>query len=276
MNDLRNTKESTVNRVAISNITVLKETWENQEPTTAKWQPATPKLEVHYYIPAKPKISPQKRVAIMASAPVVISLVIGIIAGSFTVWESRYGEANRLAQLETAASLSTESFQPSEPWVKQLEFDQSELNVVAELLEALIEEYRHKPTAEELANEERKNKLRAYFEKRKSPFAKEDQTVQAFLDAKNMKLMIAISFVESTMGKRCYYNNCSGIGGYPPNLRKYDSYAGWVKDFDSLLERRYKGMKPEEFLGVYVQPGSPNWINGVKQILAELEKNQIE
>ena len=87
--------------------------------------------------------------------------------------------------------------------------------------------------------------------------------------------MVAISFVESTFGKRCYYYNCSGIGGTPPHLRKYNSYAEWVRDFDDLLERRYKDLPPEEFIGLYVQPGSANWLHGVKQVLRELEEQGI-
>lgn len=161
-------------------------------------------------------------------------------------------------------------------WSMPLEFSTEDLNIVADMLPELIEEARHEPTAEELANIKRKEDLKQYFLSRKSPFAKDDSTLDAFLNSKNMKLMIAISFVESTMGKKCYYNNCSGIGGTPPNLRKYNSYADWVRDFDALLERRYKGLPIEKFMGLYVQPGSPNWINGVKQILAELDKKGIE
>lgn len=164
----------------------------------------------------------------------------------------------------------------AEQWRKPLEFSLDDLEIVTDFLPTLIEENRHEPTLEEINNQDRRYKLREYFKNRKSPFADSNETIDAFLSSKNMRLMIAISFVESTMGKRCYYNNCSGIGGYPPNLRKYDSYADWIRDFDSLLERRYKGMKPEQMMGVYVQPGSPNWINGVRQILAELDKQGIE
>jgi hypothetical protein len=122
----------------------------------------------------------------------------------------------------------------------------------------------------------RKQKLKAYLEGKRSPFAKDDPTLDAFVASKNMKMMIAISFVESTFGQHCYYYNCSGIGGTPPNLRKYDGYSEWVKDFDDLLERRYKDIPPEKFIGLYVQPGSPNWIFGVKQVLREFEEQGID
>lgn len=127
--------------------------------------------------------------------------------------------------------------------------------------------------AEELVA--RKNKLREYLKSKKSPFAEDEAALDAFVNSKNMKLMVAISFVESTFGKHCYYYNCSGIGGTPPTLRKYDSYASWISDFDSLLERRYKDLPPEKFIGLYVQPGSPNWLYGVKQVLREFEEQGI-
>ena len=118
----------------------------------------------------------------------------------------------------------------------------------------------------------RKEKLKQYLASYNSPFAEDDGALEAFATSKNMKLMVAISFVESTFGKHCYYYNCSGIGGTPPTLRKYDSYAEWIQDFDDLLERRYKDLPPEEFIGLYVQPGSPSWLYGVKQVLSELQE----
>jgi hypothetical protein len=121
----------------------------------------------------------------------------------------------------------------------------------------------------------RKAKLKAYLISKHSPFADDDKALDAFVSSKNMKLMLAISFVESTFGRSCYYYNCSGIGGTPPNLRKYNSYAEWIADFDQLLEQRYKGVPPEKFIGLYVQPGSPNWIYGVNQVLKEFKEQEI-
>lgn len=208
----------------------------------------------------------------------------GAVTGGGIVANDKLSQADQLQQQSVviqnqglvAGAATTEPSEPVEQWVKPLDYSNDDLEVVANLLPLLIEEARHQPTAEEIANQQRRDNLRAYFQKWNSPFADSDETLDAFLHSSNMKMMIAISFVESTMGKKCYHHNCSGIGGYPPNLRKYDSHAAWVRDFDSLLERRYKGWPVEKFLGVYVQPGSPNWLNGVKQILAELDAADIE
>ncbi len=120
-----------------------------------------------------------------------------------------------------------------------------------------------------------KAQLKEYLTSKKSPFAQDDATLTALAQAKNMKMIIAISFVESNFGKHCYYYNCSGIGGSVPGLRKYESYAAWVQDFDSLLERRYKDLPVEKFIGLYVQPGSPNWLRGVRQVLEDFRKLEI-
>jgi hypothetical protein len=150
------------------------------------------------------------------------------------------------------------------------------IDIASPLFSALVKENRE-PEVElqkvELA--ERKSKLKNYLTTKKSPFAEDDAALDALVASKNMKMIVAISFVESTFGQRCYYYNCSGIGGSPPTLRKYKSYAEWIVDFDSLLERRYKDLPPEKFMGLYVQPGSPNWLYGVKKVLQEFKDLEI-
>lgn len=156
-------------------------------------------------------------------------------------------------------------------------FSQQVIDVASPVFAQFVKENRESEVdldAKRLA--ERKAKLKKYLESKNSPFAKDDAALDAFVASKNMKMMVAISFVESTYGKNCYYYNCSGIGGTPPNLRKYNSYAEWIRDFDDLLEKRYKDVPPEKFIGLYVQPGSPNWIYGVNQVIAEFKQQQID
>jgi hypothetical protein len=154
-------------------------------------------------------------------------------------------------------------------------FSQQVIDVASPVFGAFVKDNRDEVQPENDQVAIRKEKLRAYLESKKSPFAKEETALDAFAESRNMKMMVAISFVESTFGKNCYYFNCSGIGGTPPKLRKYNNYAEWIKDFDDLLERRYKDVPPEDFIGLYVQPGSPNWIHGVKQVLREFDEQGI-
>ncbi len=155
-------------------------------------------------------------------------------------------------------------------------FSQQVIDVASPLFGDLIKQTRDQRdlVAEQFAY--RKEKLKAYLLSKNSPFAEDEGAIEAFAKSKNMKLMVAISFVESTFGKHCYYFNCSGIGGTPPTLRKYDSYSEWIQDFDTLLENRYKDLPPEKFIGLYVQPGSANWLYGVKQVIREFEEQDIE
>lgn len=155
-------------------------------------------------------------------------------------------------------------------------FSQKVIDVASPVFAKLIKDNREERDIDAELVALRKEKLRTYLKSKKSPFAEDEEALDAFVNSKNMKLMVSISFVESTFGKNCYYYNCSGIGGTPPNLRKYDSYAEWIRDFDDLLERRYKDVPPEEFIGLYVQPGSANWLYGVKQVIREFEEQDIE
>lgn len=148
------------------------------------------------------------------------------------------------------------------------------IDLASPLFSKLVED-NYEPKVEMSAIEKRTQQIKDYLLSKHSPFASDDEALTALAEAKNMKLILAISFVESNFGKHCYYHNCSGIGGSMPNLKKYESYADWIKDFDNLLEARYKGMDLEKLIGLYVQPGSPNWIYGVRQILDEFNKQGI-
>jgi hypothetical protein len=141
----------------------------------------------------------------------------------------------------------------------------------------LLDEEQSIPTAEDYYGV-RKQKLKKYLASKRSPLAADDRVLDALLHTKNMKMILAISFVESNFARRCADNNCSGIGVEPghPAWRTYKSLANWVYDFDKLLERRYKGWTPEEMRGVYVYPGSDNWVHGVKDVLTELKETGIE
>lgn len=153
-------------------------------------------------------------------------------------------------------------------------YSQHVIDIASPVFAALVKENRTEDlNAKQMA--ERKQKLKEYLESKKSPLAKDDAALTALAESKNMKMIVAISFVESTFCKNHYYHNCSGIGGTPPNLRQYDSYSEWIEDFDILLEKRYKDVPPEDFIGLYVQPGSPNWLYGVKQVLREFDEKGI-
>jgi hypothetical protein len=149
-------------------------------------------------------------------------------------------------------------------------------SMTLEQLEAYLAEALKTPEmveAEKLA--ERKIKLKTYLAEKRSPLV---EIVDTIAELKHWKLVLAISNSESSLGKRCYTNNCSGIGVEPghPYWREYETKADWAKDLDKLIERRYKDWTLDEMNGVYNYPGSSNWLMASKQILEEMQKRGIE
>jgi hypothetical protein len=136
-------------------------------------------------------------------------------------------------------------------------------------IEMLKEYLSPKPTPDIIGD--RTAKLTAYLKSRNSPLADKAQTIA---EQDHWKLILAISFAESTLGKKCYFNNCSGIGG--SSIRTYRNLEGWILDFNRLLEKRYKDKTLEQMCGVYVQPCNPNWLLATRQILTELDAQGIE
>ncbi len=201
-------------------------------------------------------------------AVVVVIVLAAFSGGAWATWTTVQTKATVKQPVGQISAITTLDPVP-------LNFDQNQLNVVANFLPVLIEENRHIPTPEELRDKQRKEVLQSYLKDKKSPLAKDDAAVTALLETKNLKMILAISFVESNICIHHVSFNCSGIGG-STYFRKYKNFSAWAADFDLLLETRYKNLSVEEFRGRYVKPGSQNWVDGVYQILDELKAKNIE
>lgn len=112
--------------------------------------------------------------------------------------------------------------------------------------------------------------LAEYLKSKKSPLISIADTLA---DLKHWRLVLAIANSESSLGKHCSSNNCSGIGVAPghPLWQEYATKADWAKALDRLIEKRYKGWTLEDMNGVYNKPGSDNWIFAAKQVLTDLQ-----
>lgn len=121
----------------------------------------------------------------------------------------------------------------------------------------------------------RKNQLQKYLTDMHSPLAPASETIA---EQAHWKLILAIAFAESTLGKNCADNNCSNIGVKPgaPSWRQYASYSAWVVDFNRLLDKKYSDWTLEQMCGVYVKPCNPNWLVATQQILDDLKEQGIE
>jgi hypothetical protein len=116
------------------------------------------------------------------------------------------------------------------------------------------------------------DKLTAYLQSYGSPL---DVYAADIVQQPRWEDALAISFVESNMGKFCYNNNCSGIGVKPghPSWRKYPDKLAWFKDLSVLLQKPIYAEKYNTFRkmkGIYVNPGSERWVNGAEKIKGEL------
>lgn len=139
----------------------------------------------------------------------------------------------------------------------------------------LLTQYRESadaPTPDEITAQV--EKLHQFFADKDSPLADDQPALEALAQTRNMRMIIAISFVESNFCRHQKLYNCSGIGG--SKLVEYRSFANWVLALDRLLDRRYNGLSPEEMNGYYVQPANANWVNGIYQVLKQLDQRGIK
>jgi hypothetical protein len=114
--------------------------------------------------------------------------------------------------------------------------------------------------------------LKQYLEDNDSPLG---EFASEMVKQPQWQRALAVSFVESHMGRDCYNNNCSGMGGAPgtPTWRKYATKLDWFIDLANLLEKpiyKEKYTTFKKMRGVYVQPGSDGWVYGATKKYNEL------
>lgn len=184
------------------------------------------------------------------------ALMVALI--SLTVWVHPGAQVSASAG-ETADKNQTLVFEVKNP-ISNLQSDSSEEDGLQ--IEEVIE------------SDPLVNNLEIYLKKHNSPLAEyaKDIVLQP-----QWQRALAISYVESHFGRFCYTNNCSGIGGAPgmKTWRKYETKLEWFKDMSRLLEKpiyKEKYVTFKQMNGVYVQPGSANWINGATKKYNELVK----
>lgn len=116
--------------------------------------------------------------------------------------------------------------------------------------------------------------VQSYLQSKGSPLANYTGILLAQPD---WKTIIAISNSESTLGKHCYVNNCSGIFGQN-GLRTYENIPAWIVDMQNLLTTRYSGWSLQQMDGVYVYPRSKSWIMASSSVYNDLTQiqNQLQ
>lgn len=205
----------------------------------------------------------------------VVLVLSSFVFGAWFTWSARSSEAN-LAGSDSqniAPMPGSIPIQSNTPLLAESDkvSDQNVLTMTMEQLENYLQVATTTPekqAAETLRV--RIEKLKTYLESKGSPLALFADTIAKL---KHWRLVLAISNSESSLGRRCADNNCSGIGVMPGHRlwRTYETKAEWAKDLDKLIEKRYKNWSLEKMNGVYNQPGSENWVYAARQILDDLQ-----
>ena len=203
-------------------------------------------------------------------------ICIAFVAGALTMWQT--GSIRALTKdTENAVAPRSIPLVADNPTLGPVSSIPNEqlFNMSLEQLEYYLEEGYKSPETKQKEYEARvrKNrveKLTNYLNGKKSPLVSIAETL---VDLKHWRLVLAISNSESSLGKRCSNNNCSGIGVAPghPLWQEYASKADWARALDRLIEKRYSGWSLEQMNGTYNKPGSENWIFAAKQILNDLQ-----
>mgnify|MGYP000367266567 CR=1 FL=1 len=228
----------------------------------------------HHVQPVQHPAGPM-RVARKPLAYAVVALIlVSFTAGMWTMWQTHasFAENDELTSIAGHTPPGSMPIQiEAEPHPSQAGSSIAIYNMPLEQLEYYLEEGYKTP---EMKRTEllqlRTEKLRVYLASKKSPLADIADTLAAL---QHWRLVIAISNSESSLGKRCADNNCSGIGVKPghPLWREYETKADWAQDLDALIEKRYKNWSLEQMDGVYNNPGSENWVFAAQQILTDLK-----
>lgn len=240
-------------------------------------------------VPSSKELSRKIKIAFkmqgVKKLPIALSVFLLLIGFAFGLWSS-WDAKNSEAETQVLGAYTERADQPAPTMLKVSEVPGTYESVAKipndvfytftiDQLENQIREMAKTPEmreAEILAL--RKEGLKKYLDERDSPFV---EIVDTIAELKHWKIVLAVSNSESSLGKRCADENCSGIGVEPghPLWRKYPSKREWAKDLDRLIEKRYKNWTLEQMNGVYNQPGSKNWVKAARQVLEDLEERGV-
>lgn len=205
----------------------------------------------------------------------VALVLVSFVFGVWFTWSTHSSQADTAVEEGVGSSTAAGAIpiQSSTPLLTESDkiSDQNVLTMTMEQLENYLQVATTTPEKQAAETMRlRTTQLKTYLESKGSPLALFAETIAGL---KHWRLVLAISNSESSLGRRCADNNCSGIGVMPghPLWRTYETKAEWAKDLDRLIEKRYKNWSLEKMNGVYNQPGSENWVYAARQILSDIQ-----
>lgn len=146
-------------------------------------------------------------------------------------------------------------------------------SLVFELKQNALKENQAGLSMEEVSrNDELVTAVRLYLESKQSPLA---PYAHLIVKEPNWQQALAITFVESNFCRKAANMNCGSVGVGPshPSWRKFENHFNGFQAVTKLLDKplykdKYNTCKKK--LGVYVVPGSPNWLRGCEKVEQEM------
>lgn len=123
-------------------------------------------------------------------------------------------------------------------------------------------------SVEDLANQELATAVQEYLESKKSPLA--PYAGQIILEP-NWQQALGITFVESNFCAKAANMNCGSVG-VAPGHKQWKRFENHFQGFQAVTKLLDKPLYKEKYntckkkMGVYVVPGSANWLRGCEKV----------
>jgi len=119
-------------------------------------------------------------------------------------------------------------------------------------------------------------KLKKYFTKLNSPLADKAEVFVAEADKNKLdyRLLPAISGVESTFAKNYIEGTFNAYGWGGGEIRFESWEAGIKKISQSLTQKPYNGVDPDQLAPTYCPPNSVKWAFNVQFFMDQIEKTE--
>ncbi len=127
-------------------------------------------------------------------------------------------------------------------------------------------------SVETLANEELATAVQKYLESKKSPLA--PYANQIILEP-NWQQALGITFVESNFCAKAANMNCGSVG-VAPGHKQWKRFENHFQGFQAVTKLLNKPLYKDKYntckkkMGVYVVPGSANWLRGCEKVEREM------
>lgn len=125
---------------------------------------------------------------------------------------------------------------------------------------------------EDLAKQELASAVQKYLESKKSPLA---PYADRIIEEPNWEQALGITFVESNFCAKAANMNCGSVG-VAPGHKQWKRFENHFQGFQAVTKLLDKPLYKDKYntckkkMGVYVVPGSANWLRGCEKVEREM------